>query len=146
MPKFCSQWPLSSSAPVDLGSAACANSLVSTQVRHIFGNASFGKKFSVVVRLISPVLLISAFAIAPALGQTAGGLPASGIASAGVSPAMQPGVIGVAPAGIPLGSSELQTHGESPAIIRPGITAIPEAAPLVRPAFRLARHNLRTLA
>jgi hypothetical protein len=71
-----------------------------------------------------PVLLVSALAIAPALGQTAGGLPASGITSAGVSPAIQPDVPDVAPAGIPLGSTELQTHGESPAIIRPGITPL----------------------
>jgi hypothetical protein len=56
--------------------------------------------------------------------QTAGGLPASGIGFAGVSLARQPGVPSAAPAGIPLGSTELQTHGESPAIIKPGFTPL----------------------
>jgi hypothetical protein len=123
MPKFASQRTPSSSAAGDLGSAVF-ESLASTPVRHIFGNTVPGKKFSVGVRLISPVLLVFAFAIAPASGQTVSGPPTSGIAFAGGSSLMQPGVTGVAPAGIPLGSTELQTPGESPAIIRPGFTAI----------------------
>jgi hypothetical protein len=123
MPKFSSNRTPSSSAAVELGTAVF-ESLASTPVRHIFGNTVPGKKFSVGVRLISPVLLVFAFAIAPASGQTVSGPPTSGIAFTGASSLMQPGATGVAPAGIPLGSTELQTPGESPAIIRPGFTAI----------------------
>jgi hypothetical protein len=123
MPKSSSQRPLSSSAAVAFGSAVF-ESPASRPAQHLFGNDCLSKKFSLAVRLIRPVLLVSVLAVAPALGQTAGGLPVSGIGFAGVSSARQPGVPGAAPAGIPLGSTELQTHGESPAIIRPGFTPL----------------------
>jgi hypothetical protein len=123
MPKFSRERPLPSSAAVDFGSAVF-ESLAAAPDQHLFRNICLGKKFSLAVRLIRPVLLVSALTIAPAWGQTVSGPPTSGIAFAGGSSVMQPGVTGVAPAGIPLGSTELQTHGESPAIIRPGITPL----------------------
>jgi hypothetical protein len=122
MPKSSGQPPLSSSQALDLGSAGFKSPAI-TPVRHIFKNTGLGKKLSPALRLIRPVLLASAVAIAPACGQTVSGPPTPGIAFAGAS-VMHPGVIAVAPAGIPLGSTELQTHGESPAIIRPGFTPL----------------------
>jgi hypothetical protein len=90
------------------------------------------EKFSRAMQRLFSVLLVSSFALATAVAQTAplNGLSGSGSAFPGALPAMQPGR-SAGRVGIPLGSTGLSMPGESPLILDLGATPVTgKSAPL----------------